>query len=255
MLKRLVPALQHPRAPLLLLGAAAVLAYGLVLARTGFYWDDLPMSWIRYQLGPQAMQEYFSTNRPVWGWLFQLTTRMLPQVPIFWQAFALFWRWVCAALVWGIGRELWPGRNRFALGLGLLFLLYPGFNAQWTAYLYSHFFIVLAFFLFSLLCSLISLRKFVPLVAGAGIAFLRAQPVDDGVFLRTGIDARSAALGGSATPGRGCSEEYGAGAARLAALLAALWVGCALPTLYLQQPGLWFRAAVQSCGQSRWAPW
>jgi hypothetical protein len=158
MLKRFAPALQHPRLPLFLLGLVAVLAYGLLITRTGFYWDDLPMSWIRYELGPRAMSEYFSTNRPVWGWLFQVTTRLLPQVPFAWQLFALVWRWVCAGLVWGIGRELWPQRSRFALGVGLLFLVYPGFNAQWAAYLYSHFFIVLAFFLFSLLCSLLSLR-------------------------------------------------------------------------------------------------
>jgi hypothetical protein len=158
MLKRLEALLQHRHAPLFLLGLTGVLAYGLVLARTGFYWDDLPMSWIRYELGPRAMTEYFSSNRPVWGLLYQLTTRLLPQVPVAWQAFALLWRLICAGLVWGIGRELWPGRAGFAAGLGLLFLVYPGFNGQWTAYLYSHFFIVLAFFLFSLLCSLLSLR-------------------------------------------------------------------------------------------------
>ena len=31
--------------------AAAILAYGLFLWQYGFYWDDLPISWIRYQLG------------------------------------------------------------------------------------------------------------------------------------------------------------------------------------------------------------
>ena len=39
------------------------------------------MSWIRYQLGPAAMTRYFSTNRPVWGMLYQLTTSVLPQIP------------------------------------------------------------------------------------------------------------------------------------------------------------------------------
>ncbi len=171
MQNRLASALQHRWAPLFLLGFVTLCAYGLVLARTGFYWDDLPMSWIRYQLGPDAMREYFSTNRPVWGWLYQLTTRLLPQVPVFWQVFALIWRWACAALVWGIGRELRPRKPFIALALGLLFLVYPGFNAQWTAYLYSHFFIVLAFYLFSLLCSLISLRSGSRLWPALGLLF------------------------------------------------------------------------------------
>jgi hypothetical protein len=157
--------------PLLLIAVAGVLAYGPGALRAGFYWDDLPMSWIRYELGPAAMSEYFSTNRPVWGMLYQVTTRLLPQVPMYWQAFALAWRLVCAGLVWAIGRELWPVRPRFALALPLLFLLYPGFNGQWTAYLYSHFFIVMAFFLFSLLCTLLSLRRASRLWLAAGLVF------------------------------------------------------------------------------------
>ncbi len=136
--------------PPVVLAGVTVLAYGLLLTKVGFYWDDLPMSWIRYQLGPEAMADYFSSNRPVWGLLYQLTTRILPYKPVYWQAFALIWRWVSGVLVWMIMRELWPGRPRFALSVSLLFLIYPGFNQQWGAYLYSHFFIVLNLFLLSI---------------------------------------------------------------------------------------------------------
>jgi hypothetical protein len=140
--------------PSILLLLVAILAYGLLIPQLGFYWDDLPMSWIRYQLGPEAMTEYFSTNRPVWGLLYQLTTRILPQVPVYWQVFSLVWRWLGAIVVWAIVRESWKDKPRFALSVALLFLLYPGFNQQWGAYLYSHFFIVLFFFLLSLLLTL-----------------------------------------------------------------------------------------------------
>jgi len=146
-MKRLASSLTSPP---LILGFVAILAYGLLIPQLGFYWDGLAMSWIRYQLGPEAMAQYFSSNRPVWGLLYQLTTRLIPQVPIYWQIFALLWRWVTGLLVWAILRELFPERPRFALGTALLFLLYPGFNQQWGAYLYSHFFIVLSFFLFSI---------------------------------------------------------------------------------------------------------
>jgi hypothetical protein len=82
----------HRIHPALILLVVAVLAYGLLIPQLGFYWDDLPMSWIRYELGPEAMTRYFSTNRPVWGLLYQITTRLLPQVPAYWQIFALLWR-------------------------------------------------------------------------------------------------------------------------------------------------------------------
>ncbi|GAB4505037.1 MAG: hypothetical protein Fur0043_20320 [Anaerolineales bacterium] len=137
----------HPALALLI---TAILAYGLLLPSLGFYWDDLPMSWIRYQMGAEAMTRYFSTNRPVWGLLYQITTRILPQVPIYWQVFALLWRFISGLLVWGILRKLFPKQDRLAMAAALLFLLYPGFNQQWGAYLYSHFFLVLDLFLLSL---------------------------------------------------------------------------------------------------------
>jgi len=140
--------------PSLTLFIAAILAYGLLIPQLGFYWDDLPMSWIRYQLGADAMTRYFSTNRPVWALLYQVTTHILPHQPIYWQVFAFFWRWLGAVVLWAIAHKLFPQRQQFALTLSLLFLLYPGFNQQWGSYLYSHFFIVLFFFLLSFLLML-----------------------------------------------------------------------------------------------------
>ncbi len=167
-MKRIASSLTSPP---LVLAIVAVLAYGLLLPQLGFYWDDLPMSWIRYHLGPEAMARYFSTNRPVWGLLYQVTTRLFPQVPIYWQVFALLWRWLTGLLVWAVLRELFPRRTRFTLGTALLFLLYPGFNQQWGAYLYSHFFIVLSFFFFSYYLMLRAPRGRYWLKTGFGMLF------------------------------------------------------------------------------------
>ena len=145
--------------PVLILLVVSVLAYGLLLPQMGFFWDELPMTWIRYQLGPDAMTRYFSTNRPVWGMLYQLTTTLLPQTPIYWEMLALVVRWVSAVLVWLIARNIWRGRAEFAVIASLAFLLYPGFNQQWTSFLYSHFFIVLCFLLLSFLCSIWAERR------------------------------------------------------------------------------------------------
>jgi len=143
MLKRI-----HPIVSLLLL---AIVSYGLLIPQLGFYWDDLPMSWIRYQLGADAMTRYFSTNRPVWALLYQVTTHIFPHQPIYWQVFALFWRWLGAAVLFAVGKHLFPKSPNFPLALSALFLIYPGFNQQWASYLYSHFFIVIFFFLVSYL--------------------------------------------------------------------------------------------------------
>jgi hypothetical protein len=138
--------------------AVAFLAYGLFLWRYGFYWDDLPMSWIRYQLGPDALRKYFSTARPVWAELYILTTSWLPQIPIYWQIFSLLWRWLGVVLLWSLVRELWPNHEKLAVLAGLFFLLYPGFNLQWVSFLTTHFYIVICFFFLSYLLMLWALK-------------------------------------------------------------------------------------------------
>lgn len=150
--------MKYLRASLILL-VVAFLAYGLLMPQLGFYWDDVPMTWIRYQMGPEAQTDYFSTNRPVWGVLHRLTTSVIPQVPLYWQIFALLWRWLGAVVVFAIVNKLLKDKPRSALGVALLFLVYPGFNQHWAAYLYSHFYIVLFFFLTSLLCMLLAMES------------------------------------------------------------------------------------------------
>jgi hypothetical protein len=148
--------LVHPAVVLLVV---SVLAYGLLLNQMGFFWDELPMSWIRYELGPEAMTKYFSTNRPVWGFLYQLTTAVMPHIPIYWEVLALLLRWVSSVLVWLIAANLWPKNREFGLTAALAFLVYPGFNQQWTSYLYSHFFAVMCFLLLSFMCSIWAVRN------------------------------------------------------------------------------------------------
>ncbi len=139
--------------------AAAFLAYGLFLWRHGFYWDDLPISWIRYELGREAMTKYFSTARPVWAELYQVTTTFVPPVPMAWQVFSILWRWLSVVLLWQFVRELWRDREQMALLAGLLFLLYPGFNLQYASFLTAHFWIVVCFFFASFLLTLRALKS------------------------------------------------------------------------------------------------
>ncbi len=155
--------------PIFVLLIVATLAYGLLIPQLGFYWDDLPISWISYELGAAALTRYFSTNRPMWGWLYQITNTFIPQVPVYWQVFALFWRWACTVVVWAIARRLRPERPALALCISLFFLLYPGFNQHWVSYLYSHVYIVLFCLLLSIYLMLLGgrLRSIIALLLSA----------------------------------------------------------------------------------------
>ena len=146
---RLASLTSQPSTISLALFAVTILAYGLFFWRLGFYWDDLPISWIRYQLGTEATTLYFSDSRPVWALLYQLTGFVLPLKPAVWQLFAMFWRWAGVYAFYLVIARLFPKRKEMAFLLSLLILLYPGFNQQWVSYVYSHFFIVLFFLLIS----------------------------------------------------------------------------------------------------------
>ena len=150
-----LPAWTVPLALLL----ACLASYALLIQRLGFYWDDWPINWIAARLGPAGLARYFSTNRPYWGMIYQLTTSLLGSVPWRWQLFAIFWRWVAGVALWGLLRLVWPRQSYVAAWAALLFVVYPGFEQQFISLVYSHFFIILAAFLASLGCTLLALDR------------------------------------------------------------------------------------------------
>ncbi len=147
------------KSPPFILALITALAYGILAPLLGFYWDDLPIGWIRYKLGQDALARYFSTNRPAWGIWYGFLTKIFPFQPIYWQIIALFWRWLTAFLFWEIFTRLLPQRKSFALPAAAFFLLYPGFNQQAVSFVYGYHFTVYSLFLFSVLAMLAALEK------------------------------------------------------------------------------------------------
>jgi hypothetical protein len=156
--------------------ALCAITYGPFLNQLGFYWDDFPISWIGATMGPAGLARYFSTNRPVWGVIYQVTTQIVGPNPVTWQVIALLLRWLAGVLFWAVIRQAWPNRGQLAAWAAVLFIVYPGFTQQYIAFLYSHFFIVLNCLLGSLLLTLLAIRHqrwrghprwYWPLTAGA----------------------------------------------------------------------------------------
>lgn len=146
----------HPAVFLLII---AFLTYGLSFWQRGFYWDEFPWAWIYFRLGPAMLTKTFSTSRPFWGMIYQLTMPIVGPNPWAWQLIAVFLRWITAILFWKILRVLWPQHPRPALWASLLFLVYPGMGQHFISMMYSHFYIVLSCYLLSLYLSLLALRS------------------------------------------------------------------------------------------------
>ena len=119
--------------PLLFL-ITTIIAYGLLVPQTGFYWDDWPFVWIAKFLGPREFVPAFANVRPFLGPIFFITTSLIPPVPIYWQIFALVIRFISGLLAWFMFRQVWPQHQRQALIASLLFLVFPGYSQHWVAF-------------------------------------------------------------------------------------------------------------------------
>jgi hypothetical protein len=119
--------------PLLFL-LVTIVAYGLLLPLTGFYWDDWPFAWIAKFLGPQEFLPAFAGVRPFLGPIFFVTTSLIPPVPVYWQIFALIIRFVSGLSAWFALNQVWPHHKRQTLIAALLFLVFPGYSQHWVAF-------------------------------------------------------------------------------------------------------------------------
>jgi len=117
----------------LLFGLLTLIAYGLLLPKTGFYWDDWPFAWIAKFLGPSEFVPAFAPFRPFLGPIFYFTTSLVPPVPLYWQAFALIIRFIIGLSAWWTFKQIWPERLRIALVASLFIFIFPGYSQHWVA--------------------------------------------------------------------------------------------------------------------------
>ena len=155
-MKRILKPLQSPP---FVLAAVAVMAYGILIPQLGFYWDGLTITWLGYNLGADAITQYYSTNRPAWGVLTNFIINIFPHQPVPWHISALFWRWLSSVSFFAVLNQLFSKQKKLSLGGALLFLIYPGFNQQYVSYIYGYFFIAYSLFLFSIYTMLFAAKK------------------------------------------------------------------------------------------------
>src|SRR5262245_53247117 len=109
-----IPSTEEKSIPILM-AILTIVAYGLFLPFTGFYWDDWPFAWIARFQGPKAFFQAFEGVRPFLAPIFFVTTSLIPPVPLYWQIFALLIRFISGLLAWFWFRQTWPHYKRQTL--------------------------------------------------------------------------------------------------------------------------------------------
>src|SRR4026208_1193275 len=115
------------------LALTTIIAYGLLLPLTGFYWDDWPFVWIAKFLGPKEFFPAFAGVVPSSASTFFVTTSLIPPTPIYWQIFALVIRFISGLSAWFALNQVWPQHQRQIFIASLLFLIFPGYSQHWVA--------------------------------------------------------------------------------------------------------------------------
>jgi hypothetical protein len=134
---------------IILIIGISILAYGLMLPWLGFYIDDWTFNWVYQTFGSAGLFSYFSTNRPFWGLLYQLTMPIFQDNILVWQIFGLVTRIFASLSFYWMLCLLWPKKSELTLTAALFFAVYPGFLLQPVALCFGHIWIVYSIFLLS----------------------------------------------------------------------------------------------------------
>jgi hypothetical protein len=127
----------------------SLISFGIFIPFLGLYSDDWIFLSIYQKFGHDGVTQYFQTNRPVWGLLYQFTLPILGKSVSLWHVFAMFAQFSCGLAFWKLLLLLWPEKKLRAMIGSILFILYPGFTLLPISITFGHIYIVYLFFLLS----------------------------------------------------------------------------------------------------------
>jgi hypothetical protein len=133
-------------------------AYGLLINRLGFYWDDWTQLLVSRLYDNHAYWAYFASDRPTSAWTHILFVPLFGFKPLYWQIFTLFLRWFTVVMMWYTLGLLWPKRKRTIAGAALLFAVYPAFIQQAPSVAFHQHWLQFAIYFASLACMIHSIR-------------------------------------------------------------------------------------------------
>ncbi|MCD6400928.1 MAG: hypothetical protein J7L73_03265, partial [Anaerolineales bacterium] len=155
-IKTLISNLQFPiwTIPIFFL-VETVIAYGLMGAFQGFYFDDWPMIWL-IKSGANYWG-FYAYDRPFSAWTLYLTAPILGTNALAWHVFSILLRWLITLAIWWVLILIWRKQKRIITLIGVLFAVYPAFIQQPISVAYSQHFLTYLLFLLSFGFMLLSL--------------------------------------------------------------------------------------------------
>jgi len=145
--------------PPLLFLIILIFAFGVMLPRLGFYWDDWPPILIEKMQDTHIFWEFYQYDRPFSAWTYVILFPILGTKPLAWQIFTLGLRWLTTVFAWLSLREIWPTHRKQAIWAALFFALYPSFDQQAISVAFSQHWICYLFYMASIWAMVKAVRK------------------------------------------------------------------------------------------------
>jgi hypothetical protein len=122
---------------LVVLGLVSLVAFGIFVPFTGFYWDDWIWKFFSYAYESDYLL-WQPVDRPLAGTLHVLLDAVLGDNPLNWQLTNLFFRWANAAGFYWTLKKVFPKYEITMAVVAAFFLIYPGFSEQWISIAFIH---------------------------------------------------------------------------------------------------------------------
>ncbi len=135
---------------ILLLLIISGLTYLPLLGKFGYTNDDWYLMYAASAYGPNAFIDIFSVDRPGRVLVMIPAYELFGANPLLYNLSAFFFRVLGGSALLSLLRRLWPGRPVPAIGMSLLFLVYPGFLSMPNAIDYQSHIVGLAAALLSI---------------------------------------------------------------------------------------------------------
>ncbi|MBA4380305.1 MAG: hypothetical protein C0393_06475, partial [Anaerolinea sp.] len=139
---------------LLLVG---LIAYGLMIPRLGFYWDDWEGVYL-YHLHNPAISFLYYAERPLSALAYLILFPFAKMTPIVWQFVAILLRWVGVSFIYYTLTVIWPKRVWQNRWIGALLFVFPGYLNQPVSVAFSQHLTTFALFACSLFLTVLAIK-------------------------------------------------------------------------------------------------
>lgn len=135
-----------------------IIAYGLMIPRLGFYWDDWEGVYF-YKLHDTAISFHYYPERPLSVLIYLVLFPFIKMTPVVMQLILLILRWGGVLFIFYTLNLVWPEHTWLNRWIGALLFVFPGFFDQQVSVAFSQHFATFLLFSCSLFLTALAIRN------------------------------------------------------------------------------------------------